>query len=202
MANYILMSLTGGKFRPIASDEELRGLADELGFHGEELADAAIRDVDPTEYILLAEEDFPVAATRSGADFYDIIASWCVNTAFGRMDDYDAYSTIRDTAEELDRFGNKGNEFRHAAEIDFWKGKAQELDESDPFGVYYGEMPDEIDPENEDAVDNWVQAQERDNFEDWYREQKMPFDTMSKDEVLEVVLDTVYNPKDVRSWWK
>ena len=203
MAKYILLSLTGDNAKVLNGEKELRDAASEIGYYGPSLVEKIIDGGDDwTEYVFSVDEAYPFPMDLSGATIYDAIASWCVNVAFGKMEDYDSQATLEDVASQLDKFGNKGDEFRRAAEEDFWRGTAKNLDEM-AFQSGYEYMPDDIDPNNEDAVDAWVAADEEYNFDEWYREQKKPFDIMPKDEVRRLVYDIMYGMADTdRSWWK
>ena len=129
MKKYINLSLCGCKAK-LVDLKDLDGL--ELGFYKDEILNRVKSDRfdDWSELVFSLEESVPVPVDLDAGKIYDLVASWCVNVAFGKMKDHDSVSTLEDIASQLDLI-DKGDEFRHLADLDYLRGEFARRDWTD-----------------------------------------------------------------------
>lgn len=209
---YAMFSVCGCEPR-ILTEAELankESLAQELGYEGERILSKALDDNfdDWSEIVFLTEESMVMPVDLDASKYFDFIASWCVNQAFGSMDNYDSKASIEDFAEQLDKINNKGDEFRKIADKDYYLAKFSGLDEVSfyPDEVYTGDIEgyDDMNEEQQQEVyDNLAQEYEQQNMDEFLRELTPPFGTLDKDEVLTMLSQAMScELKDLRTWYK
>lgn len=209
---YAMFSVCGCEPRILTEAElaDKESLAQELGYDGERILSKVLDDTfdDWSEIVFLTEESMVMPVDLDASKYFDFIASWCVNQAFGSMDNYDSKASIEDFAEQLDKINNKGDEFRRVADKDYYLAKFSGLDELSfyPDEVYtnniegYDDMTEE---QQQEAYDNLAQEYEQYNINEFLRELTPPFGTLDKDEISTMLSQAMScELKDLRTWYK
>lgn len=209
---YAMFSVCGCEPRILTEAElaDKESLAQELGYEGERILSKALDDNfdDWSEIVFLTEESMVMPVDLDASKYFDFIASWCVNQAFGSMDNYDSKASIEDFAEQLDKINNKGDEFRKIADKDYYLAKFSGLDEVSfyPDEVYTGDIEgydDMTEEQQQEVYDNLAQEYEQQNMDEFLRELTPPFGTLDKDEVLTMLSQAMScELKDLRTWYK
>lgn len=209
---YAMFSVCGCEPRILTEAElaDKESLAQELGYEGERILSKALDDNfdDWSEIVFLTEESMVMPVDLDASKYFDFIASWCVNQAFGSMDNYDSKASIEDFAEQLDKINNKGDEFRKIADKDYYLAKFSGLDAVSfyPDEVYTGDIEgydDMTEEQQQEVYDNLAQEYEQQNMDEFLRELTPPFGTLDKDEVLTMLTQAMScELKDLRTWYK
>lgn len=181
---YYIMSLCGDKIRTV-TEEELNAMDPmSFGYNNKDLLRYCTNPQfnDWGELAFLVEENIIIPTTLEAKDIYKFIASWCVNTAFGNMENPDSVMTIKDFAEQLDSVDEeKAKKFRETANEDYYKGQFKELNWDDFWEIISDdEFPDDIDMEDENAVEearSKLEAEREDyNIKSYIRDLTPPFE--------------------------
>jgi hypothetical protein len=205
MKKYIVMSLCGDKAR-IVEEKDIN--AEEFGFYGAEIVASATNPnfKDWTEIVFSTCENILMPVDIKTQDIYDFVASWCVNMAFGTMDNADSRSTLEDFAEQCGLL-DKACEFERIADYDYLVGqlKDREWDDFYPYEVDMSHIDgfDEMDEEKQQELIDEEHSRLTDYYIDEYiRELDQPFGTFTTEEVREMLHDYMGGTrKDNHTWY-
>lgn len=204
MKKYINLSLCGCKAE-LVDLKDLDGL--ELGFYKDEILNRVKSDRfdDWSELVFSLEESVPVPVDLDTGKIYDLVASWCVNIAFGKMKYCDSISTLEDIASQLDLI-DKGDEFRHLADLDYLRGEFARRDWEDFEPDYIrDEEIDGYESMNEDELqamrDSLYSSYTEYNTEEYIRELNQPFGTFSRFEARELLSKYLTGEESTESTW-
>lgn len=205
MKKYINLSLCGCK-AGLVDLKDLDGL--ELGYYKDEILNRVKSDRfnDWSELVFSLEESVPVPVDLDTSKIYDLVASWCVNIAFGKMEYCDSISTLEDIASQLDLI-DKGDEFRRLADLDYLRGEFARRGWNDF-------EPDYIRDEEIDGYESMTEEElqgARDirfenytfyNIEDYLRsELNQPFGTFSRFEAESLLVKYMSGEESTKSKW-
>lgn len=209
---YAMFSVCGCEPRILTEAElaDKESLAQELGYDGERILSKVFDDTfdDWSEIVFLTEESMIMPIDLEADKYFDFIASWCVNQAFGSMDNSDSVASIKDFAEQLDKINKKGDEFRRVADKDYYLAKFSGLDELSfyPDEVYTNDIEgydDMTEEQQQEAYDNLAQEYEQQSINEFLRELTPPFGTLDKDEISTMLSQAMScELQNLRTWWK
>lgn len=206
MKKYIVMSLCGNIARII---EEKDINAEEFGFYG---ADIVARATDPnfndwTEIVFNTCENILMPTDIKTQDIYDFVASWCVNMAFGSMDNPDSQATLEDFSDQCELLGKK-DEFERIADYDYLVGqlKDRNWEEFAPYDIDISQIEgyeDMTEEQKQEAMDKEYSDCEEYNIDEYIRQLDQPFGTFSDEEVRDMLVGYMTGERtDKQTWYK